>query len=364
MSHYDFLVVGCGMFGATFARQMAERGRKVLIIEKRPHPGGNCYTEDLENIQVHKYGPHIFHTGIDRVWKYVNRFAEFNAFINRPKVRYQNKLYSFPINLMTLYQLWGTQSPDEAKKKLEEAVVENNDPRHLEDWILSRVGREIYEVFFKGYTKKQWGKDPKELPASIIQRVPVRLNFNDNYYNDKYQGIPVGGYTKLFEKMLEGVEVKLNTDYFANRQYWDSAADTIVYTGKIDEYFNYKFGELEYRGLRFESKLMEGDYQGNAVINYTEEQVPYTRIIEHKHFELRNTDKTAVTWEYPDNYDKSKIPYYPVNVERNNQLYNLYRQEAARQKKLILGGRLAAYAYLDMDQTIDAALTTCERIST
>jgi UDP-galactopyranose mutase len=352
------------MFGATFAQQMAERGRKVLVIEKRSHIGGNCYTEDFENIQVHKYGPHIFHTSIDRAWKYVNRFAEFNNFINRPKVKYQNKLYSFPINLMTLYQLWGIKSPDEAKEKLKEVVVPNDNPRHLEDWILSRVGQEMYEIFFKGYTKKQWGKDPKELPVSIIKRVPIRLNFNDNYYNDKYQGIPIGGYTKLFERMLEGIEVKLNTDYFANRQYWDSVADTIVYTGKIDEYFNYKFGELEYRGLRFETKLMVGDYQGNAVINYTEEQVPYTRTIEHKYFELKNQDKTVVTWEYPDNYDESKIPYYPVNDERNNQLYNLYKQEAAKQKKLVLGGRLATYAYLDMDQTIDAALTTCERIST
>lgn len=364
MAHYDFLVGGCGMFGAVFAQQMTERSKKVLLIEKRSHIGGNCYTEAFENIQVHKYGPHIFHTSIDRVWKYVNRFAKFNNFVNSPKVRYRDKLYSFPINLMTLYQLWGVKNPAEAKAKLEQVAIPIDNPRNLEEWVLSQVGQEIYEIFIKGYTKKQWGKDPKELPASIIKRLPIRLNFDDNYYNDKYQGIPIGGYTKMFEQMLEEIEVKLNTDYFANRQYWDSVADAIVYTGKIDEYFDYKFGELEYRGLRFETKIFDGDYQGNAVINYTEQQVPFIRIVEHRHFEFKNCDKTVVTWEYPDDYDRGKIPYYPINDKRNNELYNLYRQEAERQRRLLLGGRLATYAYLDMDQVIAAALKLCEKLGT
>lgn len=364
MSNYDFLVVGCGMFGATFAQQMAERGKKVLVIEKRPHIGGNCFTENIENINVHKYGPHIFHTSIDRAWEYVNRFAEFNNFVNRPKVRYRDKLYSFPINLMTLYQLWGVRTPAEARRKLKQAAKKIKDnPGNLEEWILSQVGEEIYEIFIKGYTKKQWGREPRELPASIMKRIPIRLNFDDSYYNDKYQGIPIGGYTVMFEQMLKGIEVKLNTDYFEDRNYWNSICSTVVYTGKADEYFDYKFGELEYRGLRFESKVLKGDYQGNAVINYTEEHVPFTRITEHKHFEFKNQEKTVVTWEYPDDYDKSKIPYYPINNKRNQELYELYKKEAEKQDGLIFGGRLATYAYLDMGQTISTALTACEKLN-
>jgi len=362
MADYDFLIVGCGMFGSTFAQQMAEHGKKVLIIEKRSHIGGNCYTENIKNINLHKYGPHIFHTNIDKAWEYVNRFAKFNNFVNRPKVRYKDKLYSFPINLMTLYQLWGVKTPAEAKRKLEHVVIPKSNPANLEEWILSQVGEEIYRIFIKGYTTKQWGREPKELPASIMKRIPIRLNFDDNYYNEKYQGIPVGGYKRLFEHILDGIEVRLNTDYFEARDHWDSIASAIVYTGKIDEYFGYKFGELEYRSLRFESKVLNGDYQGNAVINYTEESVPFTRITEHKHFEFKNQRKTVVTWEYPDDYDQSKIPYYPINNKRNDELYNLYRQEAKKQDRLIFGGRLATYSYLDMGQTIFKALTACEKI--
>jgi len=363
MSRYDFLIVGSGMFGSTFAQQMAERGKKILVIEKREHIGGNCYTENIEGINVHKYGPHIFHTSNEDAWTYVNRFAKFNHFVNKPKVRYKDKIYSFPINLMTLYQLWGVKTPAEAQQKLKEVAVAIDNPKNLEEWILSQVGEEIYEIFIKGYTKKQWGKDPKDLPVSIVKKVPIRIDFNDSYYNEKYQGIPIGGYTKMFERILEGIEVKLNTDYFEGRSYWDSVAKTVVYTGKIDEYFDYKFGELEYRGLTFETKIFDGDYQGNAVINYTEGNVPYTRIVEHKHFEFQNCEETVVTWEYPDNCDRSKIPYYPINDERNNSLYSRYRQEAEKQKWLIIGGRLAGYAYIDMAQTISAAMKACEKLN-
>lgn len=363
MAKYDYLVVGSGLFGAVFAQQVSEQGKRVLVIEKRPHIGGNCYDEPIEHINVHKYGPHIFRTSDDTVWKYVNQFAEFNHFVNRPKVRYKDMIYSFPVNLMTLYQLWGTKTPGEARKKLKEVVVPCDDPQNLEELALSQVGQEVYEIFIKGYTIKQWGKKPKELPASIIKRIPIRLNFDDNYYNDRYQGIPVGGYKRLFEHILDGIEVGLNTDYFEARDHWDSIASAIVYTGKIDEYFGYRFGELEYRSLRFESKVLNGDYQGNAVINYTEESVPFTRIIEHKHFEFKNQRKTVVTWEYPEPYDTGKIPYYPLNDEKNNRLYERYRQLAVKQQQTIFGGRLATYSYLDMNDTIQGALDTVKQLS-
>ncbi len=360
MAEYDFLVVGCGMFGAVFAQQMFERGKKILVIEKRRHIGGNCYTEDIQGIQVHKYGPHIFHTSDESVWQYVNRFSEFNHFVNRPKVMYRDRLYSFPINLMTLHQLWGVTSPAQARRKLEEVTIPNGNPQNLEEWILSQVGREIYEIFVKGYTTKQWGKTPRELPVSIMRRIPIRLNLDDNYYNERHQGIPIGGYTKMFGRILEGIEIRLNTDFFDNREYWRSVADRIVYTGKIDRYFDYRFGELEYRGLRFETKVLHGDYQGNAVVNYTEQHVPFTRITEHKHFEFQAIDETIVTWEYPEDYDKTKIPYYPINDDRNNKLYGLYKTEADKQPGLIPGGRLATYAYLDMGQTISSAMNMCK----
>jgi len=362
MLRYDFLVVGCGMSGTVFAQQVAEHGKKVLVIEKRNHIGGNCYTENIEGINVHKYGPHIFHTSSKRVWQYVRRFADFNNFVNRPKVKYKNKLYSFPINLMTLYELWGVHTPSEAREKLNQVVITKKNPKNLEEWILSQVGGEIYQIFFKGYTTKQWGKKPNDLPASIIKRVPIRLNFDDNYFSDKYQGIPIGGYTKMFERMLEGIEVKLGVNYFENRNYWNSVASKVVYTGKIDEFFDYDFGELEYRGLSFRSKVLKGDYQGNAVINYTEEAVPYTRVIEHKHFEFGDQSKTVVTWEFAMECDKDAIPYYPVNTDRDVKLYERYMGKARKERNLILAGRLASYRYLDMDDVILSALTTVENL--
>ena len=361
MAHYDFLVVGCGLYGIVFARQMTDANKKVLIIEKRNHIGGNCYTEEYQNINIHKYGPHIFHTDNKTVWDYVNHFAQFNNFINRPKVFYKDKLYSFPINLMTLYQLWNVLTPAQAEKKLKATLVPNDNPENMEDWAISQVGRQIYEIFIKGYTKKQWGKNPNELPSNIIKRLPIRLTFDDNYYSHRYQGIPIGGYTIMFGKMLDGIEIKLETDYFDNKSYWDSVASNVVYTGKLDEYFNYKYGELEYRGLRFENKILKGDFQGNAVINYTDEALAYTRVIEHKHFEFIQNKNTVVTWEYPDKYDKNKIPYYPVNTDTNNKLYERYEQEAVKEKNLILGGRLAQYKYLDMDQVMLAALETSRK---
>ncbi len=361
MKRYDFLVVGCGLYGIVFARQLANAQKKVLVIEKRSHIGGNCYTEEYQNINIHKYGPHIFHTDNKIVWDYVNRFAELNNFVNRPKVFYKDKLYSFPINLMTLHQLWQVQTPGQAEKKLKDSIVPNSNPKNMEEWAISRVGKQIYEIFIKGYTRKQWGKSPNELPANIIKRLPIRLTFDDNYYSHRYQGIPVGGYTRMFQNMLKGIEIRLETDYFEKKSHWDSLANNIIYTGKPDEYFDYKYGELEYRSLRFENKILKGDYQGNAVINYTDEAVPYTRVIEHKHFELVQNENTVVTWEYPDTYDKNKIPYYPVNTDSNNKLYNKYEQEAGKEKNLILGGRLAQFKYLDMDQVVLAALDDSQK---
>ena len=362
MAKYDYLVVGCGLFGITAAHQIGKKGKSVLVIDKRSHIGGNCYDEQIEQVNVHKYGPHIFRTNDKAIWEYVQEFSEFNHFVNRPKVRYKDVLYSFPINLMTLYQLWGTKTPSEGRKKLEEVIIPCDQPQNLEEFVLSQVGPELYEIFFKGYTTKQWGKTPKELPASIMKRIPIRLNFDDNYYKDKYQGIPIGGYAKMFKKMLKDVEVQLNAEYFEKKEYWDSLAQTVVYTGKIDEYFSYEFGELEYRSLRFESKVFEGDYQGNAVINYTEESIPFTRITEHKHFEFNDCDKTVVTWEYPQPYDSDKIPYYPINDQKNTLIYEQYKNLAAKQKKTIFGGRLATYSYLDMNDTIREGLKTASQL--
>ena len=360
MSEYDYLIVGCGLFGMVFAQQQFERGKRVLIIERRGHVGGNCYTEKIEGINVHKYGPHIFHTSDERAWSYINRFANFNNFTNRPKVKYKNRLYSFPINLMTLYQLYGVKTPAEAKKKIQQVIVANDNPENLEQWVLSRVGPDIYEIFIKGYTQKQWQTEPKNLPTDIIKRIPIRLTFDDNYYDDKYQGIPTGGYTKMFEKMLSDTEVRLDTDYFEDKKRWDSTATKVVYTGKIDEYFSYKLGMLEYIGLKFENEIHDGDFQGNAVFNYTEKAIPYTRVIEHKHFEFGTQPKTVITREFPVEYNKYDIPYYPVNTEKNNKLYQRYKELAANVPNLILAGRLATYKYLDMDDVILSALETVD----
>ena len=357
---YDYLIVGAGMFGATFARQAMDAGKTVLVIDKRSHIGANCYTENQKGIDVHIYGPHIFHTNKKEIWDYVNRFAEFNNYINKPKVRYGDNVYSFPINLMTLHQLWGVTTPAEAEEKLKEVRVPNDNPKNLEEWILSQVGQEVYETFIKGYTMKQWKKHPRELPASIIKRLPIRLNFDENYFFDKYQGIPIGGYTGMIQNMLSGADVELSVDYFEDKESWDSKADKIVFTGKIDEYYDYRFGKLEYRSLRFEREWKDcSDYQGNAVINYTSYDVPYTRIVEHQHFQPQSAGshaETLIVKEYPDDWKPGKVPYYPVNDEVNASVYKKYSALARREQGVIFGGRLAEYRYYDMHQVIGSAL--------
>jgi UDP-galactopyranose mutase len=356
---YDYLIVGAGLFGAVFAREMTDRGFQCLVIDKRPHPAGNCHTEERAGIRVHTYGPHIFHTADEEVWRYVNRFASFNHFVNRPKVHYRGKLYSFPINLMTLYQLWGVRTPAEAEDTLrEKRIPATGDPRNMEEWVLSQVGREIYEIFIRGYTRKQWKRDPRDLPATIIKRIPIRLNFDDNYYTHPHQGIPQGGYTRMVDRMLEGIDVRLGVDYLDHRDEWNRIAGRIVYTGRIDEFFDYRFGELEYRTLEFETTLHEDvhDFQGNAVINYTEFEIPYTRVIEHKHFEPDGITHTVVTKEYPAAWRKDRIPYYPVNDQPNTRRYEQYREWAGAGTNIVFGGRLGEYRYYDMDQVVASAL--------
>lgn len=358
---YDYLIVGCGLYGATFANIAINKGKRVLIIDKRSHIAGNCYTEKTENINIHVYGPHIFHTSSKKIWEYVKQFSEFNHYVNRPKVIYQDKLFSFPINLFTLYQLWGVQTPEEAKEKLDKVRIKNENPKNLEEWILSQVGEEIYETFIKGYTSKQWNKNPKELPSDIIKRLPIRLTFDDNYFNDCYQGIPVDGYTKMIENMIEGCDVVLESDFFEKKDKWENYAKKIIYTGRIDQFYDNCYGELEYRGLRFERERLDiKDYQGNALVNYTEMSVPYTRIIEHKHFEFGKQDHTIITKEYPDDWNSKKTPYYPINTKINTDLYSKYKQLNAKQNKYIFGGRLAEYRYYDMHQVIGSALKDAE----
>lgn len=358
---FDFLVVGSGMFGSTFARTVAENNKTVLVVEKRNHIGGNCYSENIEGINVHKYGPHIFHTNDLRIWNFINRFSEFNNYQHRIKVNYKNKIYSFPINLMTCFQIWGVNNPEQAKEKIDSLRIKNENLDNLENWILSEVGEELYEIFIKGYTAKQWGKDPKELPSFIIKRIPIRLTYDDGYFTDRYQGIPVNGYTSVFEKMLDHPNIKLETgvDFFENKSLMDSA-NKVVYTGKIDQFYEYRFGELEYRSLRFETKVLDGDYQGVSIMNFTEKDVPYTRIVEHKHFEFNKNSKTVVTWEYPDSYSLGKIPYYPVNDEKNNILYKKYEKLNDNQS-VIFGGRLGKYEYRDMHQIIASAIVCANK---
>lgn len=355
---YDFLIVGCGMFGSVFARQALDAGKTVLMVDKRKHIAGNCYTENIKGIEVHKYGPHVFHTNNKTIWDYVNRFAEFNHFTYRAKVSNGENMYSFPINMMTLHQLWGVKTPTEARAKLKEVKVPVDNPKNMKEWILSQVGEEIYETFIKGYTIKQWGKDPSELPSFIIKRLPIRLTYDDNYFNDRYQGIPVGGYTKMFEKMIDGADVRLEVDYLKDQEGLNSVAKKIVFTGKIDEFFDYSLGELEYRTIKFDHRIMSGDYQGNAAVNHTDISVPYTRTIEHKHFEFKESEDTVVTFEYPEKWDKKKVPLYPVNDDKNNSMYKSYRALARKQHPDILfGGRLAEYKYYDMHQVVGSALS-------
>jgi len=360
---YDYLIVGAGLFGSVFAQQATEAGKKCLVIEKSNHIGGNCFTREIEGIHVHVYGPHIFHTDNEKIWQYMNRWTTFNHYVNRPKVHFKDKIYSFPINLMTLNQLWGVKTPLEARTRLAEVRQDIKDPKNLEEWILSQVGKEIYETFIEGYTTKQWNRHPTKLPASIIKRLPIRMTYDDNYFNDRYQGIPIGGYTAIFEKLLAGSDVLLGVNYFEDRHILDKLARKIVYTGPIDQFFMYQFGRLEYRGLKFETKVLEcQDYQGNAVVNYTEKDVPYTRITEHRHFDLKKDgEKTVVTWEYPDDWSENKVPYYPVNDDANNKLRDQYKELAAQRPDVIFGGRLASYMYYDMHQVVASALHTWEK---
>lgn len=354
---YDYILVGSGLFSCVFANLANKDKKKCLIIEKRNHPFGNCYTENNNGINIHKYGPHIFHTNNDSIWKFVNQFTQFNNYINSPRINYNNKIYSFPINLLTLHQLWGVTTPQEAQEKLDSVKIQIDNPSNLEEWILSQVGEEIYYKFIYGYTKKQWNTEPKNLPSFIIQRLPIRLNFNDNYYTDKYQGIPIGGYSQFLQNMVDKIEIILDTDYFDRIDYWNSKAKYIVYTGQIDRFFDYKFGVLNYRSLRFEHTSMDVmDFQGNAIINYTEESTPFTRIIEHKHFESCNTNHTIITKEYPDNCTVDKEPYYPINNKENNYIYQQYKDLTKNLNKFIFGGRLAEYQYYDMHQVIGSAM--------
>jgi UDP-galactopyranose mutase len=359
---YDFLIIGSGLYGSIFAHEMTNRGKKCLIIEKRPHIGGNCYTENVDNIHIHKYGPHIFHTNSDVVWNYVNKFVKFNDFINRPKVYFKNKIYSFPINLLTMQQLWGLTDEKLCREKLESTKILIKNPSNLEEWCLSNIGKDLYYVFICGYTKKQWGCEPRNLPSFIIKRLPFRFDYNDNYYFDKYQGIPIGGYTQIFEKLLKNVEYKLNVDYFENKNYWDSIANNIIYTGPIDKYFNYKYGKLDYRSLKFETKNIEiENYQSNALINYTDYYIPYTRICEHKHFDDNNSKNTIITKEYSEKYNGRNEPFYPINDDKNNNVFKLYKSESECLKNIFFAGRLGDYKYYDMHHVIANALRDVEK---
>ena len=369
---YDYLIVGSGLYGATFAHLAAKRGKHCLVIDKRSHLGGNLYCENVEGINVHKYGAHIFHTSNKQVWDFVNSIVEFNRYTNSPIANYKGKLYNLPFNMNTFYQMWGVTTPAEAIAKIEEQKAEvtarmRNDgvtiPRNLEEQAQMLIGKDIYERLIKGYTEKQWGRKCTELPAFIIKRLPVRLVFDNNYFNDKYQGIPIGGYNKLIEGLLDGIETKIEVDFFANRSYWEGLANKIVFTGKIDEYYNYRFGKLEYRTVRLEEEIQDmPNYQGNAVVNYTDREIPYTRIIEHKHFEMFGQDvyscpKTIISKEYSTEWKDGMEPYYPVNDERNNSLYQQYKELADKEEKVIFGGRLAEYKYYDMHQIVENLLT-------
>ena len=372
---YDYLIVGSGLFGATFAYFAHKQGKKCLVIDKRSQLGGNLYCEEKEGINIHKYGAHIFHTHSKRVWEFVNSLVEFNRYTNSPVANYQGQLYNLPFNMNTFYQMWGTKTPEEASAKIEEqrqeALKKMNEegikePRNLEEQALLLIGRDIYEKLIKGYTEKQWGRKCTDLPAFIIKRLPVRFVFDNNYFNDKYQGIPIGGYNKLIDALLEGIETKVNTDYFEDREYWNNLAEKIVFTGKIDKYFDYQLGKLEYRTVRFEEETLdEANYQGNAVVNYTESNIPYTRIIEHKHFEkfgqeVYETNKTVISKEYSTEWKPGMEPYYPVNDERNTKLYQEYKKLADKETNVIFGGRLAEYKYYDMAPIIDQVMKMFE----
>jgi UDP-galactopyranose mutase len=359
---YDYLIVGAGLYGAVFANEAAKRGLKCLVVDKRDHIAGNIYTEERSGINVHVYGAHIFHTSDKFIWDYINEFAEFNNYINSPVARYKDELYNLPFNMNTFSKMWGIATPSEAKKIIADQIAELNidEPSNLEEQALSLVGRDVYEKLVKGYTEKQWGRDCRELPAFIIKRLPLRFVYDNNYFNDRFQGIPIGGYTQIVEKMLEKADVRLNTDYLKNRQELDALAEKTVYTGAIDAFYDYRLGVLEYRSVRFETEELDTDnFQGNAVVNYTDREVPYTRIIEHKHFEFGKQPTTIISREYSSEWKKGDEPYYPVNDEKNNELYAKYAELAKGEENVIFGGRLGAYKYYDMDKVIGVALSVC-----
>lgn len=362
---YDYLIVGAGLFGAVFAREAVRRGKKVLVLDRRDHIGGNIYTKETEGIQVHQYGAHIFHTSDKKIWEYVNQFAEFNNYINSPIAIYKDELYNLPFNMNTFSKMWNIRTPREAQEKIQEQIRELNitEPKNLEEQALSLAGRDVYEKLIKGYTEKQWGRDCKDLPAFIIKRLPVRYTYDNNYFNDLYQGIPIGGYNVIIDKLFEGCHIKTGVDYLENKEHYDSLADQVVYTGTIDAYFGYVYGKLEYRSLRFENEVLdEENHQGVAVVNYTDRETPYTRIIEHKHFEFGTQPKTVITREYPVTWQEGMEPYYPVNDEKNQALYQKYAQLAEGEKQVIFGGRLGEYKYYDMDKVIESAMKKAEEV--
>ena len=361
---YDYLVVGAGLFGSVFAYEAKKRGKTCLVIDKRNHIGGNVYCEEIEGINVHKYGAHIFHTSNKEIWEYVNQFAEFNNYINSPVAVYKDELYNLPFNMNTFSKMWNIRTPQEAKDMIAKQIAELHieEPKNLEEQALSLAGRDVYEKLVKGYTEKQWGRDCTELPAFIIKRLPLRFTYDNNYFNDRFQGIPMGGYTKIIEKMLDGVDVKTETDYFEFIKENPEIADKILFTGMIDEFFDYQLGALEYRSVRFETEVLDCDnYQGNAVINYTERDVPYTRIIEHKHFEFGQQEKTVISREYSSEWKVGMEPYYPVNNEQNNARFEAYKKLAEKEENVIFGGRLGNYQYYDMDKVIEAALALVKK---
>lgn len=363
MKQFDYLIVGAGLYGACFAYLAKQQGKKCLVIDKRPHIGGNLYCEEIEGINVHKYGAHIFHTSNKKVWNFMNSLVEFNNYVNSPVANYKGKLYNLPFNMNTFHSLWGVVTPEEAKAKIKEQREEFGitEPKNLEEQAISLVGSDIYKILIKDYTMKQWGRECKDLPASIIRRLPVRFTFDNNYFNDVYQGIPIGGYNKIFEKLLEGIEVRLESDYFANKEEYNSLADKIVYTGPIDLFYDYKYGKLEYRTVRFEQELIDTDnYQGVAVMNYTDAETPYTRIIEHKHFEFGKQSKTVISKEYSSEWNDDSEPYYPVNNEINTNLYLKYKELADSESNVIFGGRLAEYKYYDMHHIVEQVMNRPE----
>lgn len=356
---YDYLIVGSGLFGSVFAHEAKKAGKKCLVIDKRNHSGGNVYCETIADINVHTYGAHIFHTNDKKIWDYVNQFVAFNHYVNSPLALSKGKLYNLPFNMNTFYQLWGTKTPEEAKAKIAEQIAQYGvvDPQNLEEQALSLVGKDIYENFIKEYTEKQWGRKATELPAFIIKRLPVRFTFDNNYFNDSYQGIPIGGYNKLIEGLLEGIECRINIDYFSDRNYYDGLADKVVFTGKIDEYYNFELGVLQYRSLRFEHKVIDVDnFQGNAVVNYNDASYDFTRIIEHKHFEFGKQPKTVITKEFPQEWTPNNEPFYPINDLHNQTIFEGYKIRASQEQNVIFGGRLAEYRYYDMHQVIASAL--------